>query len=294
MILVFGGNGQLGRELARAASERGTALAGLGRDEADITDAASVRRAIDRHRPALVVNAAAYTKVDLAETEREAARRANALGPAILAAACARSGVALVHLSTDYVFDGAKTGGYVEDDPIAPLSVYGATKAAGEDAVRGACQRHIIVRTSWVFGAFGRNFLKTMLALAQERDELRVVADQRGSPTSTRDLASAIHTVASRLAAGQTPWGTYHFAGVGVTTWHGFAERIVAAQAPVTGRRPTLVPIATRDDPRPARRPANSALDSSLFVRTFGIRPRRWEDEAEDAVKAVLAELVKP
>jgi dTDP-4-dehydrorhamnose reductase len=286
VILVFG-QGQLGQELVRSARERGTPLVALPHAEADIADRAAVEGAITRHRPALVVNAAAYTKVDLAEKEIAAARRGNETGPAIIAAACAKAGVPLVHVSTDYVFDGSKAGAYVETDPIAPLGVYGRTKAAGEAAVRAALPEHVILRTAWVYGEFGNNFLKTMMRLARERDKLTIVADQRGCPTSTRDLAEAILTIAPRLAARERVWGTYHLAGTGVTTWHGFATRIVAAQAPLTGRKPPVIAITTAEYPTAAQRPANSELDSSLFAKTFGFRARRWEDESDATVRAL-------
>jgi dTDP-4-dehydrorhamnose reductase len=288
MILVFGGNGQLGRELARSAAANDLPLQALSHTEADIGDAEAVERAVRNVRPSVVVNAAAYTKVDLAETEVAAAQRGNSVGPRVIAAACAAANVPLVHVSTDYVFDGRKQGPYVESDPIAPLGVYARTKADGETAVRNAVADHVILRTAWVYGEFGNNFLKTMVRLAQQRDELRVVADQRGCPTSTRDLAAAILRMAPRLTAGEAAWGTYHFAGTGTTTWHGFAERIVAAQAPLTGRRPRVTAITTADYPTPARRPANSTFDCSLFARVFGFRARPWSEEADEITVAVV------
>ena len=288
MILVLGGAGQLGQELVHAAASGGVALTALSRAEADIAAPADMRRALAHHRPSVVVNAAAYTKVDLAESEPEEARRANDTGPGVLADACAQAGIPLVHLSTDFVFDGRKEEPYVESDPVAPLSVYGRTKAAGEEAVRRAAPRHVILRTSWVYGAYGGNFLKTMLRLARERDELRVVADQHGAPTSTRDLARIILALAPRLAAGENVWGTYHFAGHGYTTWHGFADAIVAAAAPALGRRPAVMAITAAEYPAAARRPKNSRLDCALFERTFGLRARPWPEEMRDAVVAVL------
>ena len=268
MILLFGAGGQLGRELVRSGTARTLPMVALAHGEADIADPEAVGRAISRHRPSLVVNAAAYTKVDAAEVETEAARLGNETGPAVLAAAAAAAaGVPLIHISTDYVFDGSKESAYGEDDPIAPINAYGRSKAAGESAVRGTASKHVILRTSWVYGEFGQNFLKTMLALAATRDELRVVSDQRGCPTSTTDLADAILAIAPRLAANEDVWGTYHYAGSGVTSWHGFASRIVAAQAPLTGREPRVTPILARDYPTAARRPANSVLDCSKFVR---------------------------
>ena len=289
MILVFGGNGQLGQELTRAGTARVLPLIALPRSEADISDATAVRDAIAQHRPSLVVNAASYTKVDLAEKEVEAARQGNEVGPAVLGAACASAGIPLVHVSTDYVFDGTKSGPYVEDDPIAPINRYGASKAGGERAVRETTPRHVILRSSWIYGEFGANFLKTMLTLAAERDELRVVADQRGCPTSTGDLANAILTIAPRLAGGDAVWGTYHYAGDGVTTWHGFASRIVAAQAPLTGKSPRVIPITTAEFPTPARRPANSELDCSRFARVFGFGGRPWTEETDIIVRALVA-----
>jgi dTDP-4-dehydrorhamnose reductase len=289
VIVVFGGNGQLGQELVRAAAARSVPLTALTRAQADITEADAVREAIVRDRPSFILNAGAYTKVDLAEKESEAAFAANQQGPANLAAACAAAGVPLVHISTDYVFDGSKPEAYVEGDPIAPINAYGRSKAAGERAVRGGTARHLILRTSWVYGEFGNNFLKTMLRLAATRDELRVVADQRGCPTSTRDIADAILRLAPRLSAGDVPWGTYHFAGTGLTTWHGFARRIVAAQAPLTGRNPPVTAITTAEFPTPARRPVNSELDCTQFARSFGFRARPWGEEADEITAAVVA-----
>jgi dTDP-4-dehydrorhamnose reductase len=287
VILVFG-NGQLGQELTRMGASRQAPLVTLSRAQADITDRTAIAEALQQHAPDLVVNAAAYTKVDLAETEVEAARQGNELGPAIIAEACAAAGVPLLHISTDYVFDGRKLDAYVEGDPVAPTGVYGRSKAAGERAVRAVAAQHLILRTSWVYGEFGHNFLKTMLRLATTREELRVVADQRGCPTSTRDLADAILRIAPRLIERDEVWGTYHFAGSGVTTWHGFASRIVAAQAPITGAKPRVTAITSAEFPTPARRPANSELDCRLFARTFGFTGRPWTEET-DAITALLA-----
>jgi len=287
VILLFGAGGQVGRDLARTSAARTVPLLALSRAEADIADRNAVQDAIRRHKPSLVVNAAAYTKVDAAESETEAARRTNEIGPAILAAACASVAAPLVHISTDYVFDGNKEGAYVEDDPIAPINAYGRSKAAGESAVRKAARKHVILRTSWVYGEFGHNFLKTMLALAATRDELRVVSDQHGYPTSSADLTAAILTIAPRLAAGDDVWGTYHYAGSGVTTWHGFASRIVAAQAPLTGRSPRVTAILAKDFPTTARRPANSVLDCGKFARVFGLRGRPWTEETDRITRAL-------
>jgi dTDP-4-dehydrorhamnose reductase len=287
VILLFGAGGQLGQELKRASSTSSVPLAALSRAEADITDGRAVTNAIKRYDPLVVVNAASYTKVDLAESESEAARQANEVGPTILSAACARAGVPLIHLSTDYVFDGHKPTGYLEGDPIRPINTYGRTKAAGEKAVRESTPLHVIIRTSWVYGEFGKNFLKTVLNLAATRDELRIVADQRGCPTSTPDLAQAILRIVPQVLSSKI-WGTYHFTGSGVTTWHQFACRIVSAQTPLTGRAPRVTAISTAEFPTPARRPANSELDTRLFERVFGFRGRPWADETDAIVRALI------
>jgi dTDP-4-dehydrorhamnose reductase len=290
-ILVFGAGGQLGSEVLALAAKRERNAIGLQRAEADITDPAAVFSAIETKKPRLILNAAAYTAVDKAESEPEAARAVNVTGAENIAVAAAHFDVPIVHVSTDYVFDGSKTGAYNEQDMIRPLGIYGATKAEGEDKVRAANARHIILRTSWVFSRFGTNFLKTMLRLARERDALRVVADQRGCPTSTLDLAEALFAIDDRLAAqdetARPLWGTYHFAGTGVTTWHAFASTIIEAQAPITGRHPPVEPITTQDYPTPARRPANSELDSSLFISIFGYRAPDWAARTREAVASL-------
>lgn len=288
MIVVFGGNGQLGQELNRAASTRAMALQALSHAEADIADRPAVAAALARWKPNLVVNAAAYTKVDLAESNVEQARKGNEIGPAILAAACAAAALPLVHISTDYVFDGRGEGAYRESDPICPISVYGRTKAAGEDAVRGILKRHVILRTAWLYSEFGHNFLKTVLRLAAERDELRIVADQQGSPTSAGELAEAVLNVAAAFRHDRTLAGTYHFTAAGVTTWHGFASRIVEIAAPITGRRPHVMAIGAADYPTAAKRPANSRLDCRLFIEKFGFLPRHWT-VGVDATTRMLA-----
>ena len=283
-LLVFGAAGQVGRELMALAAARDADAIGLTRQDVDICDAAAVDAAVAREKPRLVVNCAAYTAVDKAESEPEAAQAANCDAVGAIARAAALHGAPVLHLSTDYVFDGSKIGAYSEDDPISPLGVYGRTKAAGEAAVRKANLHHVILRTAWVFGIHGANFLKTMLRLAAERDRLRVVADQRGTPTATADIAEAILAVDAAIARGDAASGTFHFAGTGETTWHGFAEAIVAAQAKATAKHPPVDAIATADYPTPARRPANSALDSARFAQAFGYRARAWQERTEEAV----------
>ena len=197
--------------------------------------------------------------------------------------------IPLLHVSTDYVFDGTKATAYVEDDPIAPLGVYGRSKAEGEAAVRRVLEHHVILRTSWVYGVYGANFLKTVLRLARERDELRIVADQRGCPTGTADIAEAILAIAPPLARREPVWGTYHFAGQGVTTWHGFASEIVDAQAADHQPAPAVVPISTAEYPTAAQRPANSELDSSRFAATFGIKAKDWRERTRQVTAALLS-----
>ncbi|TWA61077.1 dTDP-4-dehydrorhamnose reductase [Azospirillum brasilense] len=295
-VLVFGAGGQVGFELLRAAWAPGLRPVGLTRAAGDVTDPAAVAAAMAAHRPALVVNASAYTAVDKAESEPEPAFAVNRHGPANLARACAAAGVPLIHISTDYVFDGAsKATPWREDDPVAPQGVYAASKLAGEEAVRDLLPAdHVVLRTAWVFGAHGHNFVKTMLRLARERDELRVVADQRGCPTPAAGIADAIAAIARlRLAPGPaeahrwTP-GTFHYAGAPATNWHGFAERIVDRAAERIGRRPPVRAIATSDFPTPAKRPANSVLDTALITRTYGIAPADWEAALDRMLDEIL------
>ncbi len=287
MILLFGGGGQLGQELSRLASERKIALTSLSRAQADIADSDQVTHAIQRVKPDFVINAAAYTNVDRAEDEYEAALQANAHGPGILARCCELANTPLVHFSTDYVFDGTKEGPYREDDPVAPTGAYGRSKAIGENLVRSAHPMHLIFRTSWVYGEFGRNFCKTILHLAGIRDELRVVADQRGCPTSTRQIADAVFSIAPRVRDHAAPWGTYHLAGAGVTTWFEFAKEIVSVQARYTHKSPDVIPIESDAYAAKAKRPLNSALDCSLLMRTFDVELSTWQPECERVIAAL-------
>lgn len=278
-ILVLGSNGQLGFELMRAVWAPGDDVVGLPYPEFDVTRLGDVETAVAAHVPDLVVNATAHTAVDKAEGEADLAFAINRDGPAAMAAACAAREIPLIHVSTDYVFDGTKPAPYVEDDPVAPLGVYGASKAAGEEAVRAGTSRHVILRTSWVYSAYGNNFVKTMLRFGQERDEMRVVADQTGGPTAASDLAAAIVHIADRIAAGEGDvlWGTYHLTGTGITTWHGFAERIFQRLEKRIGKRPRLIAIETKDYPTPARRPANSRLDCTKARERLGVVAPPWE-----------------
>lgn len=287
-FLVLGGDGQLGRELQSVSEHKGVRLLALGRRDADITDSETVRRVIHRFAPEIVVNAAAYTKVDAAESDREAAWKVNCEGAGIVAAECATAQIPLIHVSTDYVFDGSKAAAYTEEDSVAPLGAYGLSKEAGERAVRDIWPRHLILRTAWVYGCHGANFLKTILRLARDRDALRVVADQIGNPTATEDLASAILVAGNSALASDGLWGTYHFAGSGDASWHEFAMEIVAVQARWTGRHPLVSAIPSVEYPTPARRPANSRLDSGRFAAAFGVRAVPWKSRVPSIVEAVL------
>ena len=237
-------------------------------------------------KPDLVINAAAYTAVDKAESEPELAFAVNRDGPAALAEACQAIGAPLIHVSTDYVFDGSKRGAYVEEDPVNPASVYGASKEAGESAIRARLPAHVIIRSSWIYAPMGQNFVRTMLRLGRERPELRVVDDQTGSPTAAEELARAVQGAAGALLAGGRDYGTFHFAGSGSTSWFGLAEAIFEL---AEGPRPRLIPIPTSGYPTPARRPANSVLDSSKFARLYGVTARPWRDSLARCLRDIQA-----
>jgi dTDP-4-dehydrorhamnose reductase len=286
-ILVVGAGGQVGRALCAHHDNAGPEIVGLARADLDITDLAQVRKALAARPFSAVINAAAYTAVDRAEGDAAAAYAINRDGPGNLAVASAELGMPLLHISTDYVFDGAREGAYRETDPTGPTGVYGASKLAGEEAVRAAQPRHIILRTSWVYGPSAGNFVATMLRLAAERPELRVVADQRGGPTEAAAIADALLTMAGQLDRGE-PWGTYHFSGAPAISWHGFATEIVGRAASGLGRVPTVTAIGTADYPTPARRPANSVLDCTKIERQFGIHQPDWQASLGSVVAAIL------
>jgi dTDP-4-dehydrorhamnose reductase len=276
-ILLFGKDGQVGFELQRALAPLG-ALAAFSRQEADLADPEGVARLIGERRPEIVVNAAAYTAVDKAEEDEAAARTVNRDAVAAMAEACRATGTLLVHYSTDYVFDGTKDGRYTEDDATNPLGVYGRTKLEGEEAVRASGADHLIFRASWVYGRRGRNFAATMLRLAREREELRVVADQIGAPTSAELIADVTALCLARRGAGTG--GTYHLAAGGETSWHGYARHVLATArdrgAGLKAGPDAVLPIATAEFPTPARRPANSRLDTGRLERDFSLAMPDW------------------
>ena len=292
-LLLLGGNGQVGRELRRALPALGhvvvaTRAGAEGELAADFDAPDSVGELVRRIAPDVVVNAVAHTAVDRAESEPDAAFRVNALAPAAIAQACAATGALLLHYSTDYVFDGSASRPYREDDVTAPLGVYGASKLAGEEAARASGARHAILRTAWVYAAHGKNFLRTMLRLAGERDELRVVGDQVGAPTPAAWIADASARI---IAHGVPAAGTWHLVASGQTSWHGFAEAIMdeALASGLLPRRPRLVSIPTADYPTPARRPAYSVLDTTRLQRDFGIAPPDWHDGLREVIADLAA-----
>ena len=285
MILVTGGAGQVAQALAAAPGDR--ALRAVGRPDFDFDRPETLRAVLDAAAPALVVNAAAYTAVDKAESEPEAAWRANRDGPAALAAWCAAHGARLIHISTDYVFDGLKGAPYVEDDATSPTGVYGASKRAGEEAVLASGARALILRTSWVYAPRGKNFVLTMLNAARRTDRLRVVADQRGCPTAAADLAAAILALADSWDG--HAGGIFHAAGSGATSWHGLAEAVFARAERHGLRRPMVEAIATADWPTPARRPPDSRLDCGRLAARFGVALPPWQDSVARTVDTALA-----
>ncbi len=287
-ILLTGGGGQVGHELARTLASLGEVRA-LDRAALDLADPAAIRDACRSLAPGLIVNAAAYTAVDRAETEPGLAEAVNGRAPGILAAEARRLDAVLVHYSTDYVFDGASRRPYLEEDPAAPLNAYGRSKLSGERAIAGSGCKHLVFRTSWVYGPRGRNFLATMLALAAVREEVRVVDDQRGAPTSSLFLAEATARALRAIPAAGVASGIYHLSAAGETTWAGFARAIFARAAARPGfRAPRVVPIPSSEYPTPARRPRYSVLSHRKFAAAFGFAPGSWEAQL-DACFAAMA-----
>jgi dTDP-4-dehydrorhamnose reductase len=288
--LVIGRSGQLALSLAERAAERGLDLAFAARPDLDLADPDSLRRAVLGSGAPVIVNAAAHTAVDQAEDEPEAAHALNAVAPRVLAEAAREAGARLIHVSTDYVFDGSGERPWRESDATGPRSVYGRTKLAGEDAVRAALPDHLILRTAWVYSPFGKNFVRTMLALAETRDSLTVVGDQVGNPTSALDIAdgilAAIETWRTDPARGLG--ATYHLAGTGATSWADFAREIFALSRARGGPFATVADIATADWPAKAPRPLNSRLSSDLFADTFGYRAPPWRESLARVVERLV------
>ena len=291
-LLVTGQSGQLAMSLAeRATRHPDIELVALGRPALDFADLDAIAPAVERTGPDIVVNAAAYTAVEKAEDESDAARRINAEAAGEVARAAHNAGAPVIQISTDYVFDGAKGAPYVETDATAPLNVYGRTKLEGEHAVAAANPRYYVFRTAWVYSPFGANFVKTMLRLATERDEVAVVADQYGNPTAALDLADAILAAARKIGApgAGPPPGIYHVAGTGDATWHDFATEIFAANHDLTGTTTQARPIGHAGFPTRALRPADSRLDCGLFSDAFGHKLPDWRTSVRDCVRRLVA-----
>jgi len=291
-LVVTGREGQVAASLVEVARARADVeVVAIGRPALDLARPDTVFAALDAARPDIVVSAAAYTAVDQAEDEKELAFAVNATGAGKVAEAAARLGVPVIHLSTDYVFDGTKDGAYVETDSTAPLGVYGASKLAGEEAVAAANPRHLILRTAWVYSPFGKNFVKTMLRLSADRDEISVVADQWGNPTSALDIAGAILHAAVVLGRHKdNVFGVYHLAGTGQTNWSGFARHILQTSQALGGPHARIRDIASADYPTKARRPVNSRLSSAKFAVAFGWTSPEWRESTEVVVGRVIVD----
>ncbi len=283
-MLVTGAGGMAGSMIAEKAVARGWECVALTRSELDITDATQVDGAIATSRPDVVINAAAYTAVDDAESNVAEAMSVNGAGAGNVAQAAARHDAALIHISTDYVFDGSASKPYKPDDSVSPINTYGESKLAGEIAVRDEAARSAIIRTSWIYSHHGKNFLRTMLRLAGERDELKVVTDQIGSPTSASDLADALLSAADAMHANALLAGTFHFSNSGTATWYDLARAIFEIRG---GIAPRIVAVQSAQYPTAARRPRWSVLDTTTFTETFGITPRPWKDALAETMRRV-------
>ncbi|HIJ56553.1 MAG TPA: dTDP-4-dehydrorhamnose reductase [Deltaproteobacteria bacterium] len=290
--LITGTTGQLGFELIRQVVDYSFEAVPISEDELDITDFDRVKKTFQRVKPDLVINPAAYTNVDQAESEPEAAFRVNRDGAENLARICIDHDIPLIHVSTDYVFDGKKNEPYVEDDQVLPLGIYGKSKAAGEQVIESLLPMHIIIRTSWLYGVYGHNFVKTMIRLGKERQELSVVSDQFGCPTSATDLAEAILSVTEQLFKASEPaWGTYHYCGKGITSWHRFAETIFEVVGRIQPVKPPAVrPIPTSEYPTQVERPAYAALCCDRIRHSFGVKQKPWQQSLEEVIKRIFAE----
>jgi dTDP-4-dehydrorhamnose reductase len=287
--LVTGGSGQVGKAVIAAAARHGFAASAPPRAVLDLARPETIAAALAGGAWDVVINCAAYTAVDKAESEPELADAINHIAPGILASETAGRGIPLIHVSTDYVFDGSKFTPYDESDPFEPVSVYGASKRAGEDAIRSSNPAHAILRTAWVLSAHGVNFLNTMLRLAESREALGVVSDQIGCPTSADDIAEALLTIATRMTGADVPSGTWHFVNSGDASWHDLAAFIFARSRAAGLKAPALTAIPTADYPTPARRPANSRLDTAKFTLDFGFAPRPWQEAVNDILDTRLA-----
>jgi dTDP-4-dehydrorhamnose reductase len=291
-LLIIGSKGQLGSELVRKCKRNDFSFLALDLPEFNITDPSQVEKTLAVFKPSIVFNASAYTNVDKAETDLAIAFSVNSDGPANLAIYCDKNRIPIIHISTDYVFDGSKGQAYTESDPVSPLGVYGKSKEEGESKLRSILKQHIILRTSWLYGAYGNNFLKTMLRLGNEKKIIKVVSDQYGCPTCAADLAEAVVDISKQIT--QNPkifWGTYHYCGLGITTWHKFAKAIFEIAGQYQNYKVSSVEaITTAQYPTRTKRPAFSALDCNLINKNFGITQKPWQGSLKKTIKRILME----
>jgi len=291
-LLIIGSKGQLGSELVIECKRNDFSFLALDLPEFNITDPSQVKKTLADFKPSIVINASAYTNVDMAETEPEIAYTVNSDGPANLAVSCDKNRIPIIHISTDYVFDGSKGQPYAESDPVSPLGIYGKSKEKGESKLRSILKQHIILRTSWLYSAYGNNFVKTMLKLGKEKKIIKVVSDQYGCPTCAADLAEAVVNISKQITQNfKTAWGTYHYCGLGITTWHEFAKAIFEIASQYQNYKVSSVEaITTAQYPTKTKRPAFSALDCGLFKKHFGINIKPWQESLKKTIERILTD----
>ena len=289
-LLIIGSKGQLGSELVRKCKRNDFSFLGLDLPEFNITDPSCVEKTLADFKPSIVINASAYTNVDKAETEQEIAFSVNSAGPVNLAVSCDKNRIPIIHVSTDYVFDGSKGQSYSESDTVSPLGVYGKSKEEGESKLRSILKQHIILRTSWLYGTYGNNFVKTMLKLGKEKERIKVVSDQYGCPTCAADLAEAVIDISKQITQNfKITWGTYHYCGLGITTWYEFAKAIFDIASQYQNYKVSSVEaITTAQYPTKTKRPAFSALDCGLIKKHFGIDTKPWQESLKKTIKPMF------
>lgn len=289
-LLIIGSKGQLGSELVIECKRNDFCCLAVDLPEFDITDPSCVEKILTDFKPSIVINASAYTNVDQAESETEKAFSVNSIGPANLAVCCKKNRTPIIHVSTDYVFDGSKGQPYIESDPVSPLGVYGKSKAEGESKLRSILQHHIILRTSWLYGTYGNNFVKTMLRLGNKKEVISVVSDQYGCPTCAADLAEAAVDISKQIILNaKVAWGTYHYCGLGITTWYKFAKTIFEIASQYQNNKvPSIEAVTTAQYPARTKRPAFSALDCDLIKKHFGISTKPWRESLKKTMEHIL------
>ena len=289
--IISGAKGQVGWELTRKSRIGKIEIAGFSHQMLDITDIRSIQNIVDKYRPDIFINAAAYTRVDQAESEPDMAFAVNRTGPANIAKVCKNSKIPLIHISTDYVFDGSDPIPYTEEHPVSPIGIYGKSKWEGEKIIRETISSHIIIRVSWVFGRHGNNFVKTMLGLGKTNNTIKIVDDQLGCPTPAHNIAAVIWKIVELIfdSKEQSLWGTYHYCGEGETTWYGFAKEIFTMAEPVLPyQSPEIIPVTTAEYPTLAKRPANSVLSCEKIKTRMGIRIKPWRSELYKVLERII------